>query len=124
MKRFCQILSLTLLLTAGNLLVNASGKSKVPHYGKTNIADMVLIYHGAINRPIEWNKDQFLALCSSSGSARKEKTGYLTDSFLLNSWMEKGITLLMEMIKQPWHVNPNGNGLPSVSSKKIEVYLL
>ena len=29
-------------------------------YGKTDVADLVLIYQGGVHRPMEWNKDQFL----------------------------------------------------------------
>ncbi len=29
-------------------------------YGKTTIADLVLIYHGGVHRPLEWTKDDFL----------------------------------------------------------------
>ena len=28
-------------------------------YGKTTIADLVLIYHGGVHRPLEWTKDDF-----------------------------------------------------------------
>lgn len=31
-----------------------------PEYGKTDIADLVLIYQGGVHRPMEWTKDQFL----------------------------------------------------------------
>ncbi len=48
------------LFTAGSLFSLAAEKSNAPQYGKTNIADMVLIYHGGVHRTLEWNIDCFM----------------------------------------------------------------
>lgn len=60
MKYFNQIIIFLLLFTAGSLFCTAADKSKTPKYGKTNIADLVLIYQGGAHRTMAWTKDQFL----------------------------------------------------------------
>ncbi|GAA5219398.1 hypothetical protein GCM10025777_00280 [Membranihabitans marinus] len=49
-------------------------------YGKTNIADLVLIYHGGVHRPMEWNEDQFLPYVVHEDA--KGKKNWLFDGFL------------------------------------------
>lgn len=75
-----------LLLTAGSLFCSAAGKSKNPRYGKTNIADMVLIYHGAVNRPLEWNKDQFIPYVVHQDQHGKKN--WLFDGFLFIEFLD------------------------------------
>ena len=53
MRHNSQFLFLLILLVSGDLFSATAGKSKAARYGKTNIADMVLIYHGGVHRPIE-----------------------------------------------------------------------
>jgi hypothetical protein len=86
MKQFGQILSLTLLLAIGSFLSNATEKSKAPRYGKTNIADMVLIYYGNPQRPMEWNKDQFLPYVVYQNS--KGEKNWLFDGFLFTEFLD------------------------------------
>ncbi len=41
-------------------LFSLSLNSIAQNYGKTNIADLVLIYHGGVHRPLEWTKEDFV----------------------------------------------------------------
>ena len=85
MKQFCLILSLTFFLATSNLCLG-SEKNKTPKYGKTNIADMVLIYHGGLHRPIEWNKDQFLPYVVHQD--QQGKKNWLFDGFLFTEFLD------------------------------------
>lgn len=49
-------------------------------YGKTNIADLVLIYQGGIHRPMEWNKKEFFPYIVHKDAKGREK--WLYDGFL------------------------------------------
>ncbi len=64
----------------------ASEKNKIAGYGKTNMADMVLIYHGSTERPMEWNKDQFLPYVVYQDS--KGKKDWLFDGFLFIEFLD------------------------------------
>jgi len=86
MRHNSQFLFLMILLVTGDLLSMAAGKSKAVRYGKTNIADMVLIYHGGVHRPIEWNKDQFLPyVVHQNQQGRKD---WLFDGFLFTEFLD------------------------------------
>jgi len=74
------------LFTAGSLFSLATEKSKVPQYGKTNIADMVLIYHGGVQRTLEWNKDQFLPYVVHQN--QQGKKDWLFDGFLFTEFLD------------------------------------
>lgn len=75
-----------ILFSAGCLLCTASGKSKAPKYGKTNIADLVLIYHGAGHRSMEWNKEQFTPYVVHQDSQGKRE--WLFDGFLFTEFVD------------------------------------
>lgn len=81
-----QFLFLLILLVTGDLFSMAAGKSKIAGYGKTNITDMVLIYHGGVHRPIEWNKDQFKPYVVYQNS--KGKKNWLFDGFLFIEFLD------------------------------------
>jgi hypothetical protein len=49
-------------------------------YGKTDIADLVLIYQGGVHRPMEWTSDQFLPYVIHKD--QKGTTNWLFDGFL------------------------------------------
>jgi len=49
-------------------------------YGKTDIADLVLIYQGGVHRPMEWNKEQFLPYVVHRD--QKGNVNWLFDGFL------------------------------------------
>jgi len=85
MKQLSLILVLTFLIATGNLSLGI-GKSKDSQYGKTNIADMVLIYHGALTRPLEWNKDQFLPYVVHQD--QQGKKNWLFDGFLFIEFLD------------------------------------
>ena len=51
-----------------------------PKYGKTDIADLVLIYQGGVHRPMEWTKDQFLPYVVHEDA--KGNKNWLFDGFL------------------------------------------
>lgn len=86
MRHNSQFLFLLILLVSGDLFSTAAGKSKAARYGKTNIADMVLVYHGGVHRPIEWNKDQFLPyVVHQNQQGRKD---WLFDGFLFTEFLD------------------------------------
>ena len=80
------LIFLSVLLCTWSLFVQASGKSKVCHYGKTNIADMVLIYYGGVHRSMEWSKDQFLPYVVYQN--QKGKKNWLFDGFLFTEFLD------------------------------------
>jgi len=87
MKSFLmQFLMPVLIITGICLSSRASGKFKAPHYGKTDIADMVLIYHGGTHRTIEWNKDQFLPYVIHENKHGKKE--WLFDGFLFTEFLD------------------------------------
>ncbi len=49
-------------------------------YGKTDIADLVLIYQGGVHRPMEWSKEQFLPYVVHQD--QKGNVNWLFDGFL------------------------------------------
>lgn len=49
-------------------------------YGKTTIADLVLIYQGGVHRPMEWKKEEFLPYIIHKDAKGKEN--WLYDGFL------------------------------------------
>jgi hypothetical protein len=49
-------------------------------YGKTDIADLALIYQGGIHRPMEWTKDQFIPYVVHQD--QKGNKNWLFDGFL------------------------------------------
>jgi len=61
-------------------LAGPVGAQETGQYGKTNIADLVLIYQGGTHRPMEWTKDQFLPYIVHEDS--KGKKNWLYDGFL------------------------------------------
>jgi hypothetical protein len=86
MKSFIQFIFLVMLSAAGSLSCQAAGKSKTAGYGKTNITDMVLIYHGGVHRTLEWNKDQFLPdVVHQNQQGRKD---WLFDGFLFTEFLD------------------------------------
>lgn len=68
------------------LSVPASEKNKISGYGKTNIADMVLIYHGNAQRPIEWNKSDFAPYVVYKDAEGKKD--WLFDGFLFTEFLD------------------------------------
>ena len=85
MKRVGAILFL-ILMAAGSLSSLAAGKGKSPQYGKTNITDMVLIYHGGVHRPLEWNKEQFTPYVVHVD--QKGRKNWLFDGFLFTEFID------------------------------------
>ena len=79
-------LFLLVLFTVGSLFCQAVEKSKAPHYGKNNIADMVLIYCGGMQRNLEWNKDQFLPYVVHEN--QQGKKDWLFDGFLFIEFLD------------------------------------
>jgi hypothetical protein len=75
-----------MLFFVGSSFSPAKVKSKAPKYGKTNIADMVLIYHGAVNRTLEWNKDQFTPYVVHQNIQGKKD--WLFDGFLFTEFLD------------------------------------
>lgn len=75
-----------ILLAAGSLSSLAAGKGKPPRYGKTNITDMVLIYHGGVHRPLEWNKEQFTPYVVHVD--QKGRKNWLFDGFLFTEFID------------------------------------
>lgn len=49
-------------------------------YGKTSIADLVLIYQGGVHRPMEWTKEQFVPYVTHTN--RHGEKNWLFDGFL------------------------------------------
>jgi len=86
MKRFYQFLALLQLFVAGSLICPAAGKVKVPQYGNTNIADMVLIYYGGVHRTLEWNKEQFTPYVVHQN--QQGKKDWLFDGFLFTEFLD------------------------------------
>ena len=64
----------------------AADKSKTSRYGKTNIADMVLIYHGGVHRTFEWNKEKFLPYVIHEN--KQGKKAWLFDGFLFTEFLD------------------------------------
>jgi len=86
MKSFTQFLIFLMLLNAGSLFCSATNKNKNPAYGKTNIADLVLIYHGGAHRTMEWTKDQFTPyVVHQNQQGRKD---WLFDGFLFTEFLD------------------------------------
>ena len=75
-----------ILFFSGSLSLMISCKNETPRYGKTNIADMVLIYNGAVHRPLEWNKDQFLPYVVHQD--QQGKKNWLFDGFLFTEFVD------------------------------------
>ncbi|MEQ7798997.1 DUF4855 domain-containing protein [Pedobacter sp. ASV1-7] len=75
MKRLIVIIYILSLTTAGWAQKEVKGE-----YGKTNIADLVLIYQGGTHRPMEWTKEQFLPYIIHEDS--KGNKNWLYDGFL------------------------------------------
>lgn len=75
-----------ILLLSGSVFCTASGKSKAPKYGKTDITDMVLIYHGGVHRALEWNKDQFTPYVVHQN--QQGKKDWLFDGFLFTEFID------------------------------------
>jgi len=86
MKRFNKFLFLVMLFVGGTLICPAAGKVKAPKYGKTNIADMVLIYYGGVHRTLEWNKDQFIPYVIHQN--QQGKKDWLFDGFLFTEFLD------------------------------------
>uniref|UniRef100_UPI003216FFBB DUF4855 domain-containing protein n=1 Tax=uncultured Draconibacterium sp. TaxID=1573823 RepID=UPI003216FFBB len=68
----------TCILVALFLFFAMSGKTQ--DYGKTTIADLVLIYHGGVHRPLEWTKEDFIPYVVHKDS--KGNKNWLFDGFL------------------------------------------
>uniref|UniRef100_UPI00321629FD DUF4855 domain-containing protein n=1 Tax=uncultured Draconibacterium sp. TaxID=1573823 RepID=UPI00321629FD len=83
---FVNRLIVFVLLICTALSCNNASDGKSPYYGKTNIADMVLIYHGAVHRPLEWNKDQFIPYVVHQD--RQGKKNWLFDGFLFTEYVD------------------------------------
>lgn len=81
-----RITVLIAFLLTTTLLVQASGKMKTLGYGKTNIADMALIYYGGVHRTMEWNKDQFKPYVVYQN--QKGKKDWLFDGFLFTEFLD------------------------------------
>jgi hypothetical protein len=63
------------------LLLQLNASAQEPgQYGKTNIADLVLIYQGGTHRPMEWTKEEFLPYIIHQDG--KGKKNWLYDGFL------------------------------------------
>lgn len=86
MRPFTKFIAFLMLLTAGNIFCLAEGKSKAPKYGKTNIADLVLIYHGGAHRRMEWTKDQFVPYVVHQNLQGKKD--WLFDGFLFTEFLD------------------------------------
>lgn len=86
MNRFNQFLLLTMLFIAGSTISAISGTTPVSQYGKTNIADMVLIYYGGVHRTLEWNKDQFTPYVVHQN--QQGKKDWLFDGFLFTEFLD------------------------------------
>ena len=86
MKNFVQFVIFLMLFTVGNLFSTASGKNKTPKYGKTTIADMVLIYHGGAHRNLKWNIEQFTPYVVHEN--RQGKKEWLFDGFLFTEFLD------------------------------------
>jgi len=104
-KQFCFLI----LLLSGSLFSNATGKGKAPKYGKTTIVDLVLIYHGAVHRTVEWNKEQFTPYVIHQDN--KGKKEWLFDGFLFTEFIDgqghhfahgKGTTTLARRTEWEW----------------------
>ncbi|MGX5819947.1 DUF4855 domain-containing protein [Chitinophaga lutea] len=86
------------IIAAGWMLLCATGASA--QYGKTNIADLVLIYQGGAHRPMEWNKDQFRPYVVHE--SRDGKKNWLFDGFLFLEFKDgKGRTYAPGYEKTP-----------------------
>lgn len=86
MRNFSYPLLLLLLSVTAGLCSHATEKSKAPRYGRTNIADMVLIYHGSKQRPLEWNKEQFTPYVVHQN--QQGKKDWLFDGFLFTEFLD------------------------------------
>ncbi len=86
MRYICHILILLFLIVSGNFISSGAVKSKVVQYGKTNIADLVLIYYGGAHRTMEWNKDQFLPYVVHQN--QQGKKDWLFDGFLFTEFLD------------------------------------
>lgn len=75
-----------MLFLAGNQVCSAVEKSKAPKYGKINIADMVLIYHGGAHSTMDWNKDQFAPYVVHEN--QQGEKNWLFDGFLFTEFLD------------------------------------
>jgi hypothetical protein len=75
MRQFLIIIYILCITATGWAQQTSQGQ-----YGKTNIADLVLIYQGGTHRPMEWTKEQFLPYIIHEDS--KGKKNWLYDGFL------------------------------------------
>jgi len=86
MKLLPKLLFVLMLTVTGSLFCLAAGRNEAPRYGKTNITDMVLIYHGALSRPLEWNKAQFIPYVVHQD--QQGKKNWLFDGFLFTEFVD------------------------------------
>lgn len=72
-------MKINILLLACLLYIFSSHTTRA-QYGKTSIADLVLIYQGGVHRPMEWTKDQFVPYVVHKNM--KGEKNWLFDGFL------------------------------------------
>lgn len=75
-----------LVLLAAGLQGGGADNPPKPRYGKTNIADLVLIYHGGTHRKMEWDKEQFLPYVVHQDLQGKKN--WLFDGFLFTEFLD------------------------------------